>query len=497
MAWNDLPSKPNIVLIITDQQRAAQHWPDNWVAENLPALQRLLNFGLSFENAFTAACECSPSRAAFLTSTYDNTNGIATTPGGPLTLPPGLPNLGSLLKEAGYEVVWKGKWHVSGGSTSTALEPYGFTAWDPPESAVTMNTTYLGGGSGPTNANDPRYVDDAIEFLKSRSSTQPFFLAVSLANPHDVHVYAEDWVEAGYPATIPSMGVGSPPNLEDSLADKPTIQGVFRASFDEHLPITPPRTPDLYLNFYAYLQTVVDAEVGRFLDALDACGLTNSTLIVRMGDHGEMGMSHGLREKMYNAYEETIKVPLIFSNPLAYPGQHGTSAMASLLDLVPTLAAVAGAPLPRTLRGQDLTPVLANPKTSVQNSVLFSYDDSAYVSQGPIASNLRALRTAGWMYAVYFDSQAPPPPVPLEFELYDLGADPLEMKNLLSSAHYVPSTLPVWQSLNDELWALAARLDSTPPGFTPPSSASLGPDLLTAAAGAKAPVGLVLQLDGK
>ena len=72
------------------------------------------------------------------------------------------------------------------------------------------------------------------------------------------------------------------------------------------------------MNFYAHLQTLADGHVGEILDALDECGLTESTLIVRLADHGEMGMCHGLREKMYTAYEEAIHVPLIFSNPLLF-----------------------------------------------------------------------------------------------------------------------------------------------------------------------------------
>ncbi|MGH8653686.1 MAG: sulfatase-like hydrolase/transferase [Gammaproteobacteria bacterium] len=70
------------------------------------------------------------------------------------------------------------------------------------------------------------------------------------------------------------------------------------------------------VNFYAYLQTLGDRHVLNVLDELDARRLTGSTLILRMADHGEMAMAHGLREKMYNAYEETIHVPLVFSNPV-------------------------------------------------------------------------------------------------------------------------------------------------------------------------------------
>src|SRR5215475_941030 len=108
MAWKDLPAKPNLLVIITDQQRYPQHWPADWGSKHLPAMQRLLDHGMSFDNAFAAACECSPSRATFVTSTFDNTNLIFTTPPNPNSLPTGLPNLATILGSAGYEVSWKG-----------------------------------------------------------------------------------------------------------------------------------------------------------------------------------------------------------------------------------------------------------------------------------------------------------------------------------------------------------------------------------------------------
>jgi choline-sulfatase len=490
MAWSELPSKPNILLIITDQQRFPQHFPAGWGFKNLPSTQRLLNHGLSFTNAFTAACECCPSRAAFLTSTYDNTNGISNTgPNRSLPTPPGLPSMGSILASAGYKGVWKGKWHVLSGPESEmksdSLVPWGFGEWDPPEAAITMTLGRLGGGDKPwegqENGNDLRYAKDAIKFLESCSPDEPFFLVVSFANPHDVHAYALEWASVGYPETIPDMGVSVPDNYWDPLTDKPQAQRLFKRAFDTYkggeFDLKAPKTAAGYVNFYAYLQTVVDEHIGRVLDVLDDRGFTENTLIVRMSDHGEMGMSHGLREKMYNAYDETIRVPLIFSNPRAFKGSFETDAMVSLLDLVPTLAAVVGVPRPPTVKGQDLTPILADPSASVQHGVLFSYDDSAFIKKEFFAGHIRALRTQNRLYAVYFNEAYPTAILP-EFELYNLDDDPVQMVNLLSPQNYNPSILPEWQSLNEELWSLADRLNSTPPGYTPPSSFGLNRELL-------------------
>jgi choline-sulfatase len=483
MAFEDLPARPNILILITDQMRYQQHFPADWIAKNLPSFQRLLDNGLSFSHAFTGACECSPSRAAFVTGVYDNMNGIMTTgPNRNLPLPPppppGLPNLATLLLAAGYQVFWKGKWHLLQ-TPMNDLSPYGFSGWDPPDSGNTLDTTYLGGGTPHTkkhNGNDPRYTDDAVELLTTVDRSTPFCLVVSLVNPHDVHVYTQDPASVGYPATIPDMGVGLPDNFADDLTEKPRAQLLFRQMFDRQRPIGKKYgTSDAgYVNFYAYLQTVVDQQIGRLLDTLDAQGLKDSTLIVRMGDHGEMGMSHGLREKMYVAYDEAIRVPLIFSNPLAFPQAATTEALASLLDLAPTLAAVAGGYRQSSMAGKDLTPVLRDPSTSVRDAALYSYDDNAGVTG--VATQIRAIRKHDWMYSVYF--LAGSSGIPNEFELYDLNSDPGQLHNLVNASTYQPAILPTWQELNDELWQLADELGSIPPGFVPPASLSLGASLL-------------------
>lgn len=480
MAWKDLPAKPNIVVIITDQQRALQHWPADWVAKNLPATQRLIDTGMSFTRAFSAANECSPSRATFVTSTYDTINTIwRTGPPNDLPLPPpapgGLPNLASVLKQAGYQTFWKGKWHLLQTPAPT-LDGYGFSGWDPPDAGTSLANDRTLGGGNPDN--DGRFAADAVRFLQSWKSSDPFLLVVSLVNPHDVHVYTQNWASAGYPATIPDMGVGLPDNANDPLDDKPGAQLAFRTSFDASptFAITPPNTPAGYVNFYAYLQTVVDVEIGKVLDALHAASLSDQTLVVRMADHGEMAMSHGLREKMYVAYDEAIHVPLIFSNPLAFPQGVATDAMASLLDLVPTLASVAGLPRQTGLYGQDLTPVLSGTQPSVQDAVLYVYDDQFNVSDAIVPTHIRAIRTPGWMYAIYFSETNPD--LPPEFEMYDLTADPGQMTNLLTPQNFTPQLLSTWVQLTGRLYQLVQQNDAAPRNTTFPAAADLHPAIL-------------------
>lgn len=498
MAWTDLPEKPNIVILITDQQRSLQHWPADWVSKNLPNTQRLMDTGMTFNNAFCAANECSPSRATFVTSTYDTINRVSTTPPKqtdppkPFGLPPTLPNLATVLKQAGYQAFWKGKWHLLAEAASD-LEAYGFSGWDPPDAGTSLATDSTLGGGNPDN--DGRFADDAVTFLQGYTSSDPFLLVVSLVNPHDVHVYTQ-----GYPFPVPDMGVGFPANASDTLEDKPAAQLAFRTSFDAspNFRIVPPTTtPQGYVNFYAYLQTLVDAQIGKVLNALEAAPFADRTLVVRMADHGEMAMSHGLREKMYVAYDEAIHVPLIFSNRLAFPQGVTTDAFASLLDLLPTLAAIAGLPPQTGLYGKDLTPVLSGAEPSVQDAVLYAYDDSYNVSDALVPTHIRAIRTDGWMYAIYFSetNTALPP----EFEMYDLTADPGQLTNLLTPQNITPEVLAMWVLLNARLYELVQQNDAAPKNGTFPAAADLHPDLLPAGKSPLALAGAASEpwLDGK
>ena len=103
-----------------------------------------------------------------------------------------------------------------------------------------------------------------------------------------------------------------------------------------------------YVNFYAHLHRVIDKKIGRLLGALGDAGdpqsLRSRTVVVRCADHGEMGLSHGgLRQKAFNAYEETINIPIVVSNPVLFPEPVRDEALASLVDLLPTIATLGGA----------------------------------------------------------------------------------------------------------------------------------------------------------
>jgi arylsulfatase A-like enzyme len=488
----------------------------------MPNDAELARTGLTFRNAFCNTAMCSPSRATLLTGQYpaqhrvtlthttadlrpDRSNApaifltlgdILRRPGSPRRrvvrqflrgllqlgpksgnepeLPAGVPNLAHLLHAAGYEVAYKGKWHLThplapegwGERDAERLErEYGFAGWEPPDAGENAKAEHFGGGiAGPSREGwDEEYTRQAERWLSQETIPEPFCLVVSLVNPHDVLGYPASYEAGGYTTgEFRELGIDLPPTVDEDLSGKPTVHTLMQLGMTAYLgPLRSRRAKLDYVNFYAYLHRVVDEKIGRLLralgDAEDPASLRSRTVIVRCSDHGEMGLAHGgLRQKMFNTYEETIHIPLVFSNPVLFPRAAATDALASLIDVVPTVLSLARVSRNGGLRGRDLTPILSScasaegeglrrcgvdlgpvseherPEPSVQDAIHFTYDDhqaATALQDVPGQPNrIRCVRDRRMKYAFYFD---PSGQARTEHEMYDLERDPNERTNLV------------------------------------------------------------------
>jgi arylsulfatase A-like enzyme len=396
--------------------------------------------------------------------------------GGEPTRPGAMPNLATLLADAGYTVGYKGKWHLThpgggpgallGGWTrrdSATLAALGFGDWDPPDAGENTKADNFGGGlAGEGDGWDAVYAREAAKWLARTELPEPFCLIVSLVNPHDVLGYPASYRRGGYYDTqFRSLGIGLPPTFEEDLSRKPAVHSLMRLGMAAYLgPLRGQQAHLDYVNFYAYLHQVVDRHIGTVVKALgdpdDPGSLRSRTVVVRCADHGEMGLSHGgLRQKAFNVYEETINIPLVVSNPVMFPSAVTTGALASLVDLAPTLLTLAGAAPASELRGRDLTPLLTAPDSSVQDAVHYTFDDhqaGTATREAPGQPNrIRGIRTADAKYAVYYDPSGRASP---EYELYDLRNDPLEVENLVEPRTRAPvdkAALGLQQELAERL----------------------------------------------
>ncbi|MBK8049954.1 MAG: sulfatase-like hydrolase/transferase [Anaerolineales bacterium] len=502
-------ARPNILILMSDQERPPMYWPDGWAETHLPARNRLLAHGVQFRHMFCSTAMCSPSRATTFTGWFPPQHGVTgtLTPVGKTNddqhdLPLDIQNMAKLLKSAGYDVQYRGKWHMSKGAGNTELTPddlaaYGFDGWTPPDAGGDINVENFGGGCA---NNDQPYVDQAVAFLNSvdPNAPKPWALIVSLVNPHDLLSFPKSWDSQSetdptcfnYRDDAPgcfNLGIELPPTRKENLITnyKPTAQAQTLAMVGAGLGILDParNEPEKYVNFYGFLQKHVDAQIGAVLDALDGNpGLADKTMIFRIADHGELGLSHGgLRQKMFNCYEEMLNVPLIVSNPVLFPNPVETDALASLIDLMPTLATVAQVPNPGawTFRGVDLMPVIqdasdhpANPTVTVQESVLFTFDDESVGTPGGQTTvkqpnHIRAVRTDRYKYAVYFDPYGVEDP---QYELYDLQTDPTELHNMAdpeNTAYYDATKVGEMHTLLSERLIAVGLLPVTGRMFMP------------------------------
>jgi choline-sulfatase len=497
--------RPNLIILMTDQERFPQHWPEGWADRHLPNRKRLDRHGLMFTRAYCAAAMCSPSRASIFTGVYPAEHGVMevlqtgtdAAEVAQATLQPSRTNMADLLSSAGYDVQYRGKWHMSKDPSGTLtvqsrrdLERYRFRGWLTPDAGGDESSAMFGGGDGDYDALTAAQAAAFIKRADPRSS-RPFALIVSLVNPHDIMGYPMTWDDPSYSDIPPYKGSANyadnyPGCFDQGISLPPTWNEVLRQSYKPHaqwqsaemwsLGLEPVRSPERmlrYVNFYAYLHKRSDENMGIVLDALEADrGLQDRTIVIRLSDHGEMGLAHGgMREKAYNAYEETIHVPLVVANPTLFPKPVRTEALASLIDLMPTLATLADVPDRKkwTFRGRDLSPVIRDaidhpgrPARTVQESILFTTDETIgsrpdSTPLGPIVKqpcHIRCIREAEWKFAMYFD---PDHGEASQYELYDLRNDPDELHNM--AAPDGPSYDPV--KVAEMEVKLAARMAET------------------------------------
>jgi choline-sulfatase len=450
----------NVLVFLTDQQRAVQHFPVGWTKRNMPGLDRLQQHGLTFENAFTNACMCSPARSTLLSGYFPAQHGVKytletdmSTSAYPDQVPlaTSFKNPASVVASAGYTPVYKGKFHcvkpaAQDGTTFVPedVNQYGFTRWDPQDAGANQDVSEEGGG---VNDNDGRFMNSqgtaaagtegAIQYLQTvASQSQPFFLVISLVNPHDVLLYPKALTTGGYDDSWLQGEIDPPATVDEDLSTKPSVQHQFLKIFNASAPIPTREMKRNYLNFYGNLMKSSDAYLVKILDTLTSTGLLHNTLVIATADHGEMGTAHGgLRQKNFNAYEETMRVPLVYSNPRLFPKPEKSDALVSHVDFLPTLAGLVNAPASgrdSSWEGVDYSDqILKRTTKPVQSYTVFTYDDwQSGQNMGPYPqppNHIVSIREQRYKLARYYDVDGK---FPDQWEMYDLERDPLERTNL-------------------------------------------------------------------
>jgi arylsulfatase len=400
--------QPNILLIVTDEERFTLPRPAGF---ELPSHERIAARGVSFDRYYAASTMCSSSRSVIysgqhvpITEVFDNDNMPYVRP-----LDPALGTIGTMLRGRGYHCAYKGKWHLSNSyldpanpvSTVDALEPYGFSEWN--------DWGDIDGGAWAGLKVDPVIAGQAAQWLRMRApqvgAEQPWLLAVNFVNPHDIMSFdygtrsnvtlppgLDHAVKVKPPADVPlyqrRWDVEVPVSAGDDLADAAPAVREYAEVLDVTFgSISDDEAWQRGISFYLNCIRDVDRHIGVVLDALEASGAADDTVIIFTADHGEMAGSHGLRQKANLVYDENFHVPLLISHPELGAGAGSTSgALASAVDLAPTVLAIAGATDEEIatdhpgLRGRSLLPALDG--SPVRSGVLTAVESITTLDAG-------------------------------------------------------------------------------------------------------------------
>ena len=468
--------RPNILVIIVDQLRAPVWMSAGAAADGLPAnIERLRQGGVSFGRHYTAANDCTPSRAALLTGLHTHQTGCLIT--GQSTLEDRFPTWGRMLREQGYATYWYGKWHLTHGDdvwTSrngpAGLERYGFAGGTFPSPD---------GAPGQGSRVDSAITGQFAQWYAQHGGAAPWCTTVSFVNPHDIawwyRMSTADTIDTSYsPSSTPL-----PPNFETPAQmiarRKPAVQRSLQDTAAHSFGAVPFTGPDVQaswaplLDLYASLQDQVDLQVGAVLDTLASQPqVAANTVVLFTSDHGEYGGSHGMRGKGAGVYEEAIRVPLIVSDPrgeLTAAGGVERQQLTSSVDIAPLLLTIAhgsgewrsDARYSQLAERPDLAAILANPSASGRDFALHATDEivtefalEPHAADAPL--HITGVITPSAKYASYVNWQpgtVSPTGHGEETELYDYttidgqlelanvaGSGPLdrEMRTLLETA---------------------------------------------------------------
>jgi len=401
-------SKPNILFILTDDQRADAIGASGNSYIQTPNIDKIAENGCRFTNGYVmggqTAAICGPSRAMLLSGkslfhVYDRLDGVTTMP--------------EYFGDHGYETFGTGKWHNRLKSFEASFQkaknvfiggmcdPFNVPCQDMEKDGKLGNIVLKGYSTDV-------FASAAIDYLNEYAwgeRTHPFFCYVAFTAPHDPRSPHPDYVGMYPDESIPLPGNFK--KLHPFAFDQMDVR-------DECLAPWPriPETIQASLADYYAMISHLDTKIGEIISALKKNKLFDNTIIVFASDNGLAIGSHGLLGKQ-NSYEHSTRVPIIISGP-GVPENKVSDAFVYLFDLYPTLCHLSNIPLPEDIDGKDLTPVLKGVKEGVRNAMYNVYRNT-----------VRSVRTKEWKLIRY--------PQRNHYQLFNLIDDPLEIYNLAYS----------------------------------------------------------------
>ncbi len=387
--------KPNIIFVFPDQMRGeAMHCAGNKDIIT-PNLDKLASEGILFTNAISNTPVCVPARGTLLTGRYPLSHRAVTND---LPLGNNQISIAEVLKIEGYETGYIGKWHLDGVPRDKFTPPgkrrFGFDYW----AGWECHHRYFNGKyyrDTPEPINIPGYEPDfqtdlAIDYIKNYKD-HPFFLFISPGPPHNPYELVPQKYKNMY---NPS-----------ELTLRPNCAEVDRAAM---------------ANYYAAI-TALDWNLGRILTTIEQLSIADDTIVIFTSDHGDMLWSQG-RVRKEQPWEESIGIPFIIRWPYYIPAGIKTDALLSLVDVMPSLLSLSGAPIPDCVQGIDISSIMLGKSSHIQEAVLLTEPIVGGEGLRNGVREWRGIRTKRYTYARWQNGKV--------WVLYDNLKDPYQLNNL-------------------------------------------------------------------
>ncbi|HWV25365.1 MAG TPA: sulfatase [Thermomicrobiales bacterium] len=454
--------RPNILFIMSDDHAAHAISAYGSQVNETPQIDRIGNEGVRLDNCFCTNSICAPSRATILTGTHNHINGV-------LTLADDLDgrqeNVAKLLQGEGYQTSIFGKWHLGHGGDA---DPAGFDRW------VVL--------PGQGDYHDPHFYDQgelvhrdgyvtdliteyALGWLEDRDHERPFMMMLHHKAPHrpwqpdekhasmyeDLDIplpetFDDDYENRSNAARNAEMRIES--NLYDTDLKKPVPDGL--SPRDEKI-----WKYQRYMKDYLRCIASVDDNVGRVLDYLDEDGVADDTIVIYTSDQGFFLGDHGWYDKRF-MYEESLRMPFLMRYPREIPAGTVVDAIVTNVDFAPMFLDYAGQAPTERMQGLSFRSIVAGGDVPEDWPEAMYYRYWMHLTDHYVPAHY-GVRTTTHKLIYYYGqalgtSASIDEPTEPEWELFDLEADPQEMRSVYGD--------PAYAQIQRELADLMYRLQS-------------------------------------
>lgn len=460
--------RPNVVIILTDDHASHAISAYGSLVNATPRIDEIAQGGVRLDNCFCTNALCTPSRASILTGTYSHINGVTTleTP-----IDATQPTFVSQLQEAGYRTAIVGKWHMGEGP---GHDPEGFDYWavlrDQGEYFDPQILTESGVEIVPGYATDV-ITDLSLKWLESLEGDDPWCILIHHKAPH------RPWQPDEKHKGMYSDPIPVPATFHDDYATRSSAAHRAAMRIADHLTLTdlkvaPPEgltyeqaavwKYQRYMEDYLACVASVDDNVGRVIDWLREAGQFDDTLMMYTSDQGFFLGDHGWFDKRF-MYDESLRMPLVVSCPAHIPA-HDTplDQIVTNIDFAQTILEAAGVTPHERMQGMSIWPQLTSDATlPTRPAMYYRYFENDDINHHAFAHYGIRTETHKLIY-FYNDGMGLPgssPHIyPPEWEMYDLVADPEEMRNV----YLDPAYAQLRDDLTAQLWTLQAELGDAP-----------------------------------